>query len=164
MPVSEAGPRSLFRRHRELSGAMRVRPHRLRHTYGTELASAGIDLLALRALVRHCSRRPPPATCTARRRIRLCPRDAGRNTTMTAVALVDRDVETGALLDGYLTHVSGMGLRGRAVRGRIRIARDFLSRNQELRGVSRSGRWGPRADRSHRPPAKRERTAHREPS
>lgn len=34
-PVSEAGPRSLFRRHRELSGAMRVRPHRLRHTYGT---------------------------------------------------------------------------------------------------------------------------------
>ena len=48
--VSEAGLRSLFRRHRELSGATRVRPHRLRHTYGTELASAGIDLLALRAL------------------------------------------------------------------------------------------------------------------
>ena len=164
VPVSEAGLRSLFRRHRELSGAMRVRPHRLRHTYGTELASAGIDLLALRALMGHGSRRPPPATCTARRRIRRRPRDAGGNTAMTAVALVDRDVETGALLDGYLTHVSGIGLRGRAVRDRIRIARDFLSRNQELRGVSRSGRWGPRADRSHRPPAKRERTAHREPS
>jgi integrase/recombinase XerC len=54
-PVSEAGLRSLFRRHRELSGAMRVRPHRLRHTYGTELASAGIDLLALRALMGHVS-------------------------------------------------------------------------------------------------------------
>jgi integrase/recombinase XerC len=54
-PVSEAGLRSLFRRHRELSGAIRVRPHRLRHTYGTELASAGIDLLALRALMGHVS-------------------------------------------------------------------------------------------------------------
>jgi len=54
-PVSEAGLRSLFRRHRELSGATRVRPHRLRHTYGTELASAGIDLLVLRALMGHAS-------------------------------------------------------------------------------------------------------------
>ncbi|MGH3556631.1 MAG: tyrosine-type recombinase/integrase [Mycobacterium sp.] len=54
-PVSEAGLRSLFRRHRDLSGASRVRPHRLRHTYGTELASAGIDLLALRALMGHAS-------------------------------------------------------------------------------------------------------------
>ncbi|MDG5481955.1 tyrosine-type recombinase/integrase [Mycolicibacterium gadium] len=54
-PVSEAGLRSLFRRHRDLSGATRVRPHRLRHTYGTELASAGIDLLALRALMGHTS-------------------------------------------------------------------------------------------------------------
>ena len=34
---------------------MRVRPHRLRHTYGTELASAGIDLLVLRALMGHVS-------------------------------------------------------------------------------------------------------------
>jgi len=32
-----------------------VRPHRLRHTYGTELASAGIDLLALRELMGHVS-------------------------------------------------------------------------------------------------------------
>lgn len=54
-PVSEAGLRSLFRRHREISGSTRVRPHRLRHTYGTELASAGIDLLALRALMGHAS-------------------------------------------------------------------------------------------------------------
>src|SRR4029453_15279931 len=33
----------------------RVRPHRLRHTYGTELAAAGIDLLALRELMGHVS-------------------------------------------------------------------------------------------------------------
>ena len=36
-PLSEAGLRSLFRRHRDSSGQFRVRPHRLRHTYGTEL-------------------------------------------------------------------------------------------------------------------------------
>ncbi|MGQ9411327.1 tyrosine-type recombinase/integrase [Mycolicibacterium gilvum] len=54
-PVSEAGLRSLFRRHRDHSGATRVRPHRLRHTYGTELASAGIDLMVLRELMGHVS-------------------------------------------------------------------------------------------------------------
>ena len=37
------------------SGAVRVRPHRLRHTYGTELAAAGIDLLVLRDLMGHAS-------------------------------------------------------------------------------------------------------------
>jgi integrase/recombinase XerC len=54
-PVTEAGLRSLFRRHRDSSGAIRVRPHRLRHTYGTELAAAGIDLLVLRELMGHAS-------------------------------------------------------------------------------------------------------------
>jgi integrase/recombinase XerC len=53
--VTEAGLRALFRRHRASSGAVRVRPHRLRHTYGTELAAAGIDLLALRELMGHAS-------------------------------------------------------------------------------------------------------------
>jgi site-specific recombinase XerD len=54
-PLSEAGMRSMFRYHRERSGAVRVRPRRLRHTYGTELAAAGIDLLALRQLMGHAS-------------------------------------------------------------------------------------------------------------
>ena len=54
-PVSEAGLRSLFRRHRDSAGLLRVRPHRLRHTYGTQLAAAGIDLLALRELMGHAS-------------------------------------------------------------------------------------------------------------
>lgn len=53
--ITEAGLRSLFRFHRDRSGALRVRPHRLRHTYGTELASAGIDLLVLRDLMGHAS-------------------------------------------------------------------------------------------------------------
>jgi integrase len=38
------GVRRVFRTHRARSGAQRVRPHRLRHTFGTELAAAGIDL------------------------------------------------------------------------------------------------------------------------
>jgi len=53
--MTEAGLRKVFRAHRCRSGANRVRPHRLRHTYGTELAAAGIDLLALRELMGHAS-------------------------------------------------------------------------------------------------------------
>ncbi|MFN2555891.1 MAG: tyrosine-type recombinase/integrase [Nitriliruptorales bacterium] len=54
-PMTEAGMRKIFRVHRSRSGATRVRPHRLRHTYGTELAGAGIDLLVLRELMGHAS-------------------------------------------------------------------------------------------------------------
>lgn len=54
-PMTEAGMRRIFRTHRARSGATRVRPHRLRHTYGTELATAGIDLLVLRELMGHAS-------------------------------------------------------------------------------------------------------------
>lgn len=54
-PLTEAGMRRIFRTHRARSGAVRVRPHRLRHTYGTELAAAGIDLLVLRDLMGHAS-------------------------------------------------------------------------------------------------------------
>jgi len=53
--MTEAGMRRIFRTHRARSGASRVRPHRLRHTYGTELATAGIDLLVLRELMGHSS-------------------------------------------------------------------------------------------------------------
>lgn len=53
--MTEAGMRRIFRTHRSRSGAQRVRPHRLRHTYGTELAAAGIDLLVLRELMGHAS-------------------------------------------------------------------------------------------------------------
>jgi site-specific recombinase XerD len=53
--MTEAGMRKVFRTHRARSGAVRVRPHRLRHTYGTELATAGMDLLVLRELMGHAS-------------------------------------------------------------------------------------------------------------
>jgi site-specific recombinase XerD len=51
--MTEAGLRKIFRVHRARTGATRVRPHRLRHTFGTELAAAGIDLLVLRELMGH---------------------------------------------------------------------------------------------------------------
>lgn len=54
-PLTEAGLRRVFRTHRARAGTPRVRPHRLRHTYGTELAAAGIDLLVLRELMGHAS-------------------------------------------------------------------------------------------------------------
>jgi len=54
-PMTEAGMRRIFRTHRARSGATRVRPHRLRHTFGTELATAGIDLLVLQALMGHAN-------------------------------------------------------------------------------------------------------------
>jgi site-specific recombinase XerD len=54
-PMTEAGLRRIFRSHRVSAGTPRVRPHRLRHTYGTELAAAGIDLLVLRELMGHAS-------------------------------------------------------------------------------------------------------------
>ena len=53
--MTEAGMRKVFRVHRERTGATRVRPHRLRHTYATELAAAGIDLMVLRDLMGHAS-------------------------------------------------------------------------------------------------------------
>lgn len=51
--MTEAGLRKIFRVHRSRTGAVRVRPHRLRHTFGTDLAAAGIDLLVLRDLMGH---------------------------------------------------------------------------------------------------------------
>ena len=54
-PLTEAGLRRIFRTHRDRAGTPGVRPHRLRHTYGTELAAAGIDLLVLRELMGHAS-------------------------------------------------------------------------------------------------------------
>jgi site-specific recombinase XerD len=51
--MTEAGLRKIFRTHRARTGAVRVRPHRLRHTFGTDLASAGIDVLVLRELMGH---------------------------------------------------------------------------------------------------------------
>ncbi|EUA42901.1 phage integrase family protein [Mycobacterium xenopi 3993] len=47
-------------------------------------------------------------------------------------ATVHCSLDAGTLLDDYLHHVAGLKLSGRAIRDRIRIARDFVSRNPDL--------------------------------
>jgi site-specific recombinase XerD len=48
-----AGLRSLFRHHRQRSQIPHAHPHRLRHTFGTDMVRAGISLPALQHLMGH---------------------------------------------------------------------------------------------------------------
>ena len=52
-PLTAAGLRTVFRYHRELSGVTGGHPHALRHTFGTVLAGAGVDLAVMQALLGH---------------------------------------------------------------------------------------------------------------
>lgn len=52
-PLTAAGLRTIFRYHRERSGVQAGHPHALRHTFGTALAEAGVDLAVLQALMGH---------------------------------------------------------------------------------------------------------------
>ncbi len=52
-PLSPAGLRTIFRYHRDLSGITAGHPHALRHTFGTALAEAGVDLVVMQALLGH---------------------------------------------------------------------------------------------------------------
>jgi integrase/recombinase XerD len=52
-PMTAAGLRSLFRHHRRTSNVPHANPHRLRHTFGTDMVRAGISLPALMHLMGH---------------------------------------------------------------------------------------------------------------
>jgi len=52
-PLTPAGLRTVFRYHRQLSGVTAGHPHALRHTFGTALAEAGVDLTVMQALLGH---------------------------------------------------------------------------------------------------------------
>ncbi len=52
-PLSPAGLRTIFRYHRQRAGVDAGHPHALRHTFGTALAEAGVDLAVVQALMGH---------------------------------------------------------------------------------------------------------------
>ena len=54
-PLTEAGLRSLFRHHRRKSQVLVANPHRFRHTFGSDMVSAGVSLPALMHLMGHAS-------------------------------------------------------------------------------------------------------------
>ena len=53
--MKPAGLRSLFRHHRCTTGVGRANPHRFRHTFASDMITAGVSLPALMQLMGHAN-------------------------------------------------------------------------------------------------------------
>lgn len=52
-PLTKSALRTIFRYHRMISGVLKANPHRFRHTFGADMARAGISLIVLMKLMGH---------------------------------------------------------------------------------------------------------------
>ena len=144
--MTEAGLRKVFRVHRSRTGATRVRPHRLRHTYANR-AGRGRDRPAGVARVDgaclagdHGAVRAPGAG-DAGGRVRRRP---GGDRAMTviehdlSVAAVERPV---GLIDAYAAAQHGVGRHRRVSTVAPRAARRFLADHPDSGRVDVPARW-----------------------
>jgi site-specific recombinase XerD len=66
--MTPAGLRSLFRHHRRTTGIKIANPHRLRHTFASDMLRAGVSLPTLMRLMRHSDIQTPCCMCRSLRK------------------------------------------------------------------------------------------------
>src|SRR5579884_3953044 len=120
-PLSPAGLRTVFRYHRAKAGVPGGHPHALRHTFGTALAEAGVDLAVMQALLGHAH------IDTTARYVHLAPTHVKAEFGAAAAANAPRDRRRPArdLLAEYAAHLQRTG-RGNSAY--TQAARAFLRR------------------------------------
>jgi len=90
-PLTAAGLRTIFRYHRQITGIVGGHPHALRHSFGTALAEAGVDLTVMRDLLGHTH------IDTTARYIHLAPTRVKEEFDAARARIRDRDRSAGSV-------------------------------------------------------------------
>jgi site-specific recombinase XerD len=90
-PLTAAGLRTIFRYHRQVTGIVGGHPHALRHSFGTALAEAGVDLTVMRDLLGHAH------IDTTARYIHLAPTRVKEEFDAARARIRDRDRPAGSV-------------------------------------------------------------------
>jgi integrase/recombinase XerD len=90
LPLTPAGLRKIFRYHRKRSRVLKANPHRFRHTFGADMARAGISLSALMHLMGHRSIR------TTLLYVELSPKDVWEEFHRVVAKLQGRRIQLGS--------------------------------------------------------------------